>query len=301
MEPALNAIPERQNSSAALELMRARQQTYARATRLLIAQFALTVGLPVVLGFIALAAPAIRPYTTAITLLISVVDVTLLDRLQRNHIKLAAKIAESFDCLVLELPWNTFVVGKRPDPEVLVEAERAWRGGDSGILNWYPVEVGKAPLHLARIICQRTNLRYDAALRRHYGASVLGGAALLLVALLATAFVTGMTVEVFIASVVAPAGPVLMWACREYFRQRDTAEAQETVKGDAEALWTRAKTGGCAEDECADQARAFQNAIYTRRAASPLMLPWVYKLRRPQMEDQMNRSASAFLAEIGIS
>ncbi len=300
MEPALNAIPERQNSTAALGLMRARQQTYARATRLLVWQFILTVCLPVAVGFIALAAPAIRPYTTALALMISVADATVLDRLQRNDIKLAAKISEAFDCLVLELPWNAFVAGRPPEPETLAEAEAAWRGGDGGLLNWYPVAVGKAPLHLARIICQRTNLRYDAVLRRHYGRWVLGGAAMVLAVLMATAFATGMTVEVFVSSVVAAAGPVLIWACREYFRQRDTAEAQETVKGDAEALWSRAKNGGCAEAECADLARAFQNAIFGRRAASPLMLPWVYKFRRPGMEDQMNKGAEAFLAEIGI-
>lgn len=280
--------------------MRARQQTYQRAKRLLILQFALTVGLPVVAAVAALAAPAIRPYTAILSLLISTVDVTVLDRAQRNSIKLAAKIAEAFDCAVLELPWNAFVAGNRPEPETLAEAERAWRGGDDGILNWYPVAVGKVPLHLARIICQRTNLWYDAALRRHYGSWVLASALGLLVLLLGAALATGLTVEVFIASVLAPAGPIVIWAFREYFRQRDTAEAQEAVKADAEALWARARDGGCHAEECGDLSRAFQNAIYTRRAASPLMLPLVYKLRRSGMEDQMNKGTAAFLADIGV-
>jgi hypothetical protein len=129
---------------------------------------------------------------------------------------------------------------------------------------------------------------------------VLGGALVLLVLLLMAALATGLTVEVFIASVLAPAGPIVIWAFREYFRQRDTAEAQEAVKADAEALWVRARDGGCHEDECGDLSRAFQNAIYTRRAASPLMLPLVYKLRRNGMEDQMNKGAAAYLAEVGV-
>ena len=129
---------------------------------------------------------------------------------------------------------------------------------------------------------------------------MLAGAATLLVVLLSAALVAGLTVQLFIASVVAPAGPILIWSLREYFRQRDTAEAQETVRGDAEALWARAKADACGADECEALARGFQNSIYARRVSSPLMLPLVYKLRRPAMEVQMNKGAAAYLAEIGI-
>jgi hypothetical protein len=280
--------------------MRARQQTYQRAMTLLVLQFCLTVGVPLIAAAAALAAPSIRPFTVSLALLISVVDVTVLDRVQRKYLKLAAKIAEAFDCAVLELPWNRFVANKRPEPETLTEAENAWRGGDDSLVNWYPASVGNAPLHLARIICQRTNLWYDATLRRHYGSWILGGAGVALVVMLSAACVTGLTVEVFIASVLAPAGPILIWSLREYFRQRDAAEAQETLRGDAEALWERAKTGGCDEGECEVLSREFQNAIFARRGTSPLMLPLVYKLRRSAMELQMNKGAEAYLAEIGV-
>ena len=296
----MNQIPELQNAPPQMSLMRARQQTYNRAKTLLWLQFGLTVIVPVITGVVALAAPGIRPYSAALALLISVLDVTVLDRMQRNYLKLVAKIAEQFDCAVLHLPWNRFVAGKPPEPETLAEAEGAWKGGDQAIRDWYSVAVGKAPLHLARLICQRTNLWYDAKLRRHYGIWVIAGAVTLVVVLMAAAVVTGLTVEVFIASVLAPAGPILLWSLREAFRQRDTAEAQETARSDAEALWERVKAGGCAEDECAGLSREFQNAIYARRAASPLMLPLVYKLRRPGMEAQMNKGAEAYLAEIGI-
>jgi hypothetical protein len=151
---ALNQIPDRQNAPAQLTLMRARQQSYHRAKSLLVLQFALTVGVAVIAAVAALVAPAIRPYTVSLSLLISTVDVTVLDRAQRNYIKLAAKIAEAFDCAVLGLRWNAFVAGKRPEPETLAEAEQAWRGGDGGLRDWYPVAVGKVPLKLPRFCGQ---------------------------------------------------------------------------------------------------------------------------------------------------
>lgn len=296
----MNKIPERQNAPKQLELMRARQQTYRRAGRFLVLQFLLTVCVPVVAAAIALAIAEVRPFTAALSLVISVFDVTLFDRAQRTYLKRAAKIAEAFDCAVLEMPWNSFVAGKPVPPETIVDAETAWRGGDAGIRDWYTASVGKAPLHLARIICQRTNLWYDATLRRRYGAWVLGAAIGALLVLLAAALATGLTVQVFIASVLAPAGPVLIWSVREYLRQRDTAEAQDIARSDAEDLWARAKAGGCDENECAHLSRGFQNAIFERRVASPLMLPLIYKVRRPAMEAQMNKGVDAYLEEIGI-
>jgi len=296
----VNQIPQLQNSDPQMGLMRARSEVYRQATALLVIQFAFTVLLPVVTAAIALATPCIRPFTAPVALLVSLLDVTWLDRLQRSKLKTAAKIAEAFDCEVLGLSWNNFVAGKRAEPETIVAAEAKWRGGDAKLVDWYPVAVGKAPLHLARIICQRTNLWYDAKLRRHYGGWVLVvGFALLLILLVAAAF-TGLTVALLLSTVLPPAAPVLIWCFREYLRQRDTAEAQETARGEAEGLWEKAKAGGCSETDCAVQSREFQNAIYTRRVSSPLMLPGVYKLLRNDMEAQMNKGADVLLAEIGL-
>jgi membrane protein YqaA with SNARE-associated domain len=296
----MNQIPQIQNSDTQIGLLRARSQVYREATALLVLQFGFTVLLPVITAGAALLSPSIRPYTAAVALVVSVLDVTALDRLQRAKLKLAAKIAEAFDCDVLGLPWNRFVAGNRADPETVIEAQTAWRGGDGKLINWYPAAAGKAPLHLGRIICQRTNLWYDAKLRRRYGAWVLIFAAALLLALVIAAAFTGLTVALLISTVLPPAAPVLIWSVREYFRQRDTADAQETAKAEAEGLWDLAKAGDCAEPDCAARSREFQNAIYARRVSSPLMLPGVYGLLRPAMEDQMNKSAETYLAELGL-
>ena len=296
----MNQIPQLQNSDPQMGLLRARSQVYREATALLITQFCFTVLLPVVTAGVALSVPAIRPYTAAVALIVSALDVTLLDRMYRAKLKVAAKIAEAFDCEVLSLPWNAFVAGKPAEMEAIVAAQGTWRGGDAKLISWYPVAAGAAPLYLARIICQRTNLWYDAKLRRHYGAWVLVFAGVLLLALVIAAAFTGLTVALLISTVLPPAAPVVIWSLREYFRQQDTAQAQETAKSEADELWTEAKAGDCAEPDCLNRSREFQNAIYARRVSSPLMLPGVYRLLRPAMEDKMNKSAEAYLAEIGV-
>ncbi len=115
--------------------------------------------------------------------------------------------------------------------------------------------------------------------------------------LLAIAGYVGLTIDSFVTTVLAPAAPILIWSAREYFRQKDAADAQETLRGEAESLWEDAKKGRCSEADCLLQARELQNAIYLRRASTGLIFPGVYKHRRKAMEVAMNDAAEGYVAE----
>jgi hypothetical protein len=93
---------------------------------------------------------------------------------QRAQLKIAAKIAEQFDC-TLELPWDNFVLDSKVGPETVHSAAKRHLHGkkDPQLRDWYPKVVGTIPIHLGRLMCQGTNLWYDAHLRRQYGAWVL--------------------------------------------------------------------------------------------------------------------------------
>jgi len=229
-------------------------------------------------------------------------DAAVFDRAQRKLLGTAAKIAEMFDVEVLQLPWNTFVAGKRLDGETIHAAAERWTGEAkmAKIRNWYPVVVGKAPLPLARIVCQRTNLWYDASLRRTYGGVIVVMAMVITASLVGAALYLDLKFLDLVTTAIVPASPVLIWAIRERNRQKDTAEAQERVKSEAESLWERAMAGGCLDDECTERSREFQNAIYSRRASSPLILPFMYPLVRNRMEERMNVGAADMLRQAGL-
>jgi hypothetical protein len=168
----LNQIPAVQNEEPQLKLLRARKRTYAIATCLIFVQLGLTLGIPIIGTVLAAFLPQLKAYVAAASLAIVIIDPLILDRQQKVLMKRAAKIGEKFDCVVLDLPWDQFTVGEDVDPEDIHMAAKAFAGrcDDSGLRSWYPEVVGEVPLHLARIICQRTNLRYDSRLRRSYGA-----------------------------------------------------------------------------------------------------------------------------------
>ncbi|MEQ7154154.1 S-4TM family putative pore-forming effector [Brevundimonas aurifodinae] len=289
----MNDIPLRQNQEANLRLLRARQEMFHRAKLVFIAQLLLTVLLPVSGAIWGLVHEDQRATIALLSLVMTVVDAALLDRAQRRFVRNGAKAAEAFDCSVLQLPWNTLAAGKPLDDEAVEEAATSWerRRQNKGLIDWYPNEVGQASLSLGRLICQRTNLWYDGRLRRLNGSLALLLAWALPIALLLACWWLNLPFRE-IAIVLTPAAPVMVWAIREHFRQKDTAEAQEQTKGEAEAYLSAIKRGELSEPEAQQAARDVQNALYARRAASPMIIPGLYQLARPGLERQMKAGAA---------
>lgn len=296
----LNPIPARQNEPHFMQLLRARSETYRQATRLLIIQLIVTVAVPVVIAVIGLIFPHVRPYVATIAIAVTLIDIAVLDRTMKRRLKTAALICEEFDCKLLEIPWNRFAAGKRLEHETITSAERDWPHGDDKLLNWYPAAVGLAPMHLARIVCQRTNLWYDATLRERYGNLLLMAAVLIIIGLISAGLAANLPFADFVVTILAPCAPLLSWALRDAFKQRDAADAQKAARSEAEALWDMAISGSCTEDKFARLSREFQNTIFQRRVANPLILPFVYNWLRPGMEVDMNLGAESLLSQAGI-
>jgi len=293
-----NEIPARQDDEAQLKLLRARTRTYTVATRFMVLQLCLTVLVPVVGALWGSVDPQVRPYFALLALMVLLLDPLWIDRQYKAMLKRAAKIAEQFDCIVLEIGWNSFVVGDRVEAEDIRRAARKYKAcrDDSQLLGWYPKAVGDVPLHLARFICQRTNLRYDSELRRHYAFILAGLAVAVSAVVMVVGLVQQLTLQDWVLNL-ALLSPLLNWSIREFYRQRDTAAQLQDLMKSAKKLWERCLAEDKIEAEATVKAREFQDAIYARRASSPLAIPFVYRLLRIGLEDEMNEAASDFLAQ----
>ncbi|WP_225769556.1 S-4TM family putative pore-forming effector [Inquilinus sp. Marseille-Q2685] len=294
----MNEIPVIQNDERQLKLLRARKQTYANATLLMVVQLGLALGIPIIGGILATLRPELKAYVAAASLAVVALDVLILDRSQKKLIRQAARIGEQFDCAVFDLPWDQFSIGERVEAEDIHAAAKAFarRADDAKLRNWYPEAVGNLPLHLARIICQRTNLHYDARLRRSYSSILKAISICLIGALAISGLIQNVSMTAWVLTM-APAMPFLSWAAREYYRQVDTADSLEMLMKEARNFWKSAVDGECGVDVCRARSREFQNAIYSRRATSPLVLPFLYKFKRLALEDEMNEGAADLVHE----
>ncbi|WEX77950.1 S-4TM family putative pore-forming effector [Sinorhizobium numidicum] len=292
-------VPERQNTEHALKLMKARHQVWYQAKQLLISQIILTVALPILAAFANIAYPILKPYTSAVAIAVSVADVGILDRWYRSLLKRAARIAEDFDTYVLDLPWNKFLVGPKLDSKLIDKEASAFdkRSDDRKLRDWYPQIFSTVPTHIGRLMCQRTNLWYDAKLRKMYAYVMLLVVVFLVATLVLIAHRAEMDMGDFVLTFLAPISPLLLWTMREFVRQRDTAAGQDQAREESEDLWKHAAKG---EHNCAHAerlARELQDSIYSRRSATPLVFPGLYRLMRARLETQMETGSASLIAE----
>lgn len=293
----MNSITSKQNDDKNLSLLRARRRLYWTAKRYQGAVVLVTLLLPIVSLCAAAFAPGAKAYIAAAALLFGVCEVIFIDRWHKGLMKCAAKLQEQFDCDVLGMRRNEFLVSAPVDPEEIYElsAKPLKPADEKQLHDWYPIAVGNVPMHVGRILCQRENLLYDGNVRKTYSRVLRAGLLLLVAGLAVYSLAADLKVDAFLLTVLAPATPILNWTLREFFRQRDTVETLERLKSESEKLWKRA-VDGLPVGEAAERSRELQDAIYNHRVASPLVFDFLYRFRRDGLEAQMNAGADQLVA-----
>jgi hypothetical protein len=108
-----NGISSRQNLPENTHLLAAQRHLYSRVKRLAAVQ-AFLAGLTPVVGAIAVALkPEADVWAALVGIVVAFVDTVWLDPKQNSLRNLGANVQETFDCNVLQLPWNGPLSGQR--------------------------------------------------------------------------------------------------------------------------------------------------------------------------------------------
>lgn len=297
-----NSIPADQNLPPQLERLAAQRQLYATAKTVLGWQVVLSGPVTVAIAFTAIWIPELKAYAALWGILLSLVDVLLLTPLQKRIRTRGACVQEQFDCDVLQLSWDELRAGKCPEPELIGEQAakyQRWAASMPPLTNWYAREVGDLPLHIARIICQRSNCWWDAKQRRYYAVGVVALVFVVFVAVLGLGMANGQSLEDFVVRVAAPLLPAIILAIRQCVEQFDTASRLDSLKEHAERIWEYglAKSSKKREAEVTAKSRDLQSEILEVRKRSPLIFDWVFKRLRGRYERQMSHGAVELVAE----
>lgn len=292
-----NNIGELQNSAPMVKLLRARRRVYALVKRLQQTYFLITLALPIVSLVVVFNFDEAKPGLSLAALIIGALDAMFFDAWRKRKIKMAARLQEEFDCCVLDMSWNSFTAGSQVSPEDVDEYGRNPLKPDAEkqLQDWYPSDACKLPLHLARLVCQRTNLWYDSKLRKTYRSCLWVITAIYFVALLI--FGLDLTLGDFILVVLVPFGPFFTWVVREHHRQTDTITLVDRLCTDIEKSIGSLSNPESQEDAQA-RARELQDAIFAHRASSPLVSDLVYKFKRKGLEEQMQAGAREFISRV---
>ena len=295
-------ISTTQNQPQNIQRLAAQRYLYSRAKRLLTIQVLLAGTTPLA-GSIAIALCAgAQSWVVLMGILATLLDRFYLDPGQCRFREMAATIQEDFDCIVLSLSWNKVLAGRRPAAEDIYEAAQKDKQVPEALLeNWYPTIIGSLPLHLARLICQRTNCWWGSKLRCQYRTYIVIALVFISLFVVTLGFLTGMNLQKLVLAVLAPLLPALLWGICEARRQKQAATALDGLKDCAECFWQDVVQGKLTEPETTTRSRELQNAILLHRRTNPFVLDWVYRKLRRNYEDQMRVGAEQMVAQIKTS
>lgn len=295
-------IKTEQNTEKQIQRLAAQRQLYATAKTIF--GWQVILGGPVAVGaaFLVMFNSEMKGYVAIWGIGVALSDLFWLTPWQKRLKDLAARTQESFDCEVLGLPWNSIKAGNYPDPELIKEQSdkyTRWADKMTPLENWYPVIVDDLPLHIARLVCQRSNCWWDAKQRRRYAVWLLGIVIFIFVVVLATAFKGGLTSEDFFLKVVAPLSPALLLGLRQFSEHQDAANRLDRLKVHIESIWNQALAGK-SESEVTVFSRSLQDEIYENRRKSPPVLDFIFRKLRRNYEIQMNHAAAQYIGEAKV-
>lgn len=292
-------IQEKQNSERSLKHIAAWTHLYGHAKVVAGWQLFLSVPCALAMSLIALKWHDAKVVTTPLSLLFGWIDVLCLDRIQNDRKKTAAKMQEQFDCELFGLPWNEIRCTTPPESELLNEAAEKFRRKNATAhhRDWYPPEVGRLPLPLARLICQRAAVWWDMSQRRKYAGWLVAAVSVLVVGVIAISFTADQRVRDMVLSVYVPIAPAVVWAVREFIRQRDAVSALEKLKGRIESIFAEAIAGKRSFRQLDQLSRNIQDMSFDGRSRNPLFFDFIYQRLRPDHELRMNEKANEMVEE----
>ena len=289
-----NTIPQSENDDQSLRMLATQRGLYRWAKTTSLIQVVLVIVLPGALIVLNRLNPAFDVWSAFAGLFIAVLDTSVIDPIISGFREKAAAMQEWFDCKVLDLEWPELIVSK-PDRE---DIRASVTEKESRLLkDWYPISVGTLPLHVARIICQRSNCWWDAKLRRFYGRAVLASGVIVIASVMVIAITANLSFVEFLISLLTPVLPLILWGVREAKQHHEAAERIDRLKTFGDQLWSNAMDRTIDAAAIRAESRKFQDEIYRRRQRSPMVFDWFYYLFRTRFEAQMQNSAVEMVAE----
>ncbi|OUC12077.1 MAG: hypothetical protein B0A82_24310 [Alkalinema sp. CACIAM 70d] len=297
----MNNISQEQNTQRSLDLLAAQRQLYSDAKGLQMVSVIMSV--PVVIAWSILVAlfPPLAVYAALWGIIATLLELIFFSRLQKFTQEKAAKIQQIFDCEVLQFNWASLNCGVRIEPETIVDASNRFKRKKRNLAklpNWYPTSVSKLPIHQARIICQRSNVWWDAQLRRRYSKWIVFVLFALTIIVLLIGLIGGLTLEKFLLAVLAPLTPAFVFGLRQYTEHNEAAVRLDRLRENAEALVQEIINRRYTPQDLERESYSLQTQIFDNRRRSPLIMDWLYSRLRNEDEEKMNKGAESLVQEL---
>ena len=151
-------------------------------------------------------------------------------------------------------------------------------------------------MHLARLICQRSNIYWDSELRRSYVDWITGLGLLISISTVIVGIALKMNLEIFVLSLLAPISPTLLWCIREANKQRESATTLDRLIKYSQQLWVDSLSDKVSTDEITERSRRLQDELFVHRYSNQPIFNWINNMLQQKYEAQMNLGAEELVA-----
>lgn len=291
-------LAQNQNTEAALLRIAAQRKLYADAKKLFALESLLATVVPVVGTGLAFVWYDIRIWFALASFFAWWAIFAVLEPTRKSLCRKAASVQELFDREVLQLPANDRLPLSIGREEIVASGTR-WIGkhGDEKLRAWYPEATDVLPPRLARIVCQRSNLGWDAELRYKYATTCWALLAALFAGWISLGLAANMTVRDAVIYWLLPLTPIIYLLAKQARSHGSIAQRKSRLIVQAESVWNLALTRPNQEKKLTSLSRDLQDELFDLRCAPELIWDWLYNWRRGKAETLMQKTAADYVEE----
>jgi hypothetical protein len=279
-----NDIAIRQNEPKMLHLLAAQRQLYSEEKHYKAILYASITTIS--LGIMALMEFGLLPFTdqqiTCVIFFLTIIEFSVPEFFESKRI-VAASVQELIDCELLQLKWNDILVD-RPESQLIKGAiDRFNKKPNSKeaydeIRNWYSVDFTiDTPLKQARLICQKSNLRWETDVRNEWRMFLhIGLGVGVCLAIVLGVFVQKSIIDYF-------AGPFLLLsmlaiiAFKALLDQGSVHKRLERLDRKAECMLQEISHADVDEATILEKSRQLQDGIYNHRIRNSTVPDYIYR------------------------
>lgn len=293
------SIVQRQEMPQNIELLAAQRNIYSRAKNIIGFQMMLSIPIAICAAIVTIVKPELRGYVALWGILVVVFDLFVFTPWVKKLRDNAARIQEVFDTKVLGLDWNEISVGKRPEPELVHEEAKKHGMNENkiaGLRKWYPTIIDTVPEICGIIISQRSNVWWDARMRRKYALSICVILVSIALGLVSYGLYEKKDMFEFLAYIVSPLAATYVLGYRHMMEHVDAADRLDKLKELSEKIWSDAiadKDTVTLKLKC----RTLQDQIFEHRKKNPPIFDFLFRWFRDGNEVLMNKGAEALVSE----
>ncbi|GHJ18170.1 S-4TM family putative pore-forming effector [Micromonospora sp. AKA38] len=273
MTDRTDSLLRRQVDPAMMSLLRAMSVCHYRAQRLDALRTTVSVviaGAGATVAFTGVSATAV----TALGALWAVVNALGLASWSRGQLRRAATIQEMFDVDLFRLPWNAVVAGDRVAAHEISRLDRAFRGTERYLRDYYEIPELPAPYDV--LACQQQSLGWGARLRRRYAYTVLVAVATWTAVGVGYGVLAGLTVAHLLLAWFVPSLGALLLGVEIYRGQREVAVERDRAMVIVHGHITSAVRDPSAGD-LLTVARQVQDLLFHSRCTQPRVPNWFFR------------------------